>query len=100
MAVETGSGDEVCEAFDVDSSRCSVVTEEVATITWSVSALEEARRAMDVGEGVFGGRAKVCDILVTSGEKTNILVAVEAMIPLSSDHIAVIGEDKLTFLMT
>jgi len=100
VAVETGSGDEVCETFDVNSSRCSVVTEEVATITWSVSALEEARGAMDVGEGVFGGRAKVCDILVASGEKTNILVAVEAMIPLSSDHIAVIGEDKLTFLMT
>jgi hypothetical protein len=99
-AVDTGNGEEVNDTFDVDSSRCRVTIEEVATRTCSVSAVDEARRAIEVGEGVLAGRAKVLETLVTSGENTSILVAVEAIIPLSSDHRAVIGEDRETVLTT
>jgi hypothetical protein len=98
--VATGSGDEVNDTFDVASSRCNVTTEEAATRACKVSAVEEARRAMEVGEGVLGGRAKVWDTLVTSGENTNTFVAVEAIIPLKSDHMAVIGAVRETFLTT
>jgi hypothetical protein len=99
-AVDTGSGEEVNDTFDVESSRCRVRIEEAATRTCSVSAVDDARRAMDVGEGVLAGRAKVLETLVTSGENTSILVAVEAIIPLSSDHKAVIGDARVTFLTT
>jgi hypothetical protein len=99
-AVDTGNGEEVNDTFDVESSRCKVTMEEVATRTCSVSAVEEERRAIEVGEGVLAGRAKVLETLVTSGENTSILVAVEAMIPLSSDHRAVIGDGRVTFLTT
>jgi len=99
-AVDTGSGEEANDTFDVDNSRCRVTMEEVATRTCNVSAVDEARIAIDVGEGVLAGRAKVLETLVTSGENTSTLVAVEAIIPLSSDHKAVIGDDKVTFLTT
>ena len=62
--------------------------------------MDEASIAIEVGEGVLAGRANVLETLVTSGENTSILVEVEAMIPLSSDHKAVIGDDKVTFLTT
>ena len=98
--MDTGSGEEVKDIFDVANSRCRVTTDDAATRTCNVSAVEEARRAIDVGEGVLAGRGKVLDTLVTSGEKTSILVAVEAMMPLSSDQRAVTGEDRVTFLTT
>jgi hypothetical protein len=98
--VETGNGEDVYDVVDVANSRCRVTTEEEAIKAWNVSGVELARRAMEVGEGVLGGRANVWDILVTSADNTCIEVEVATTTPLSSDHSAVAVEGRLSFLTT
>jgi hypothetical protein len=98
--VDTGTGDEVDDIVDVANSRCRVIIDDAATMACKVSCVELASRAIEVGAGVLGGRRNVCDILVTSEERTKRFVAVEAMTPLSSDHNAVTVEGMLTFRTT
>lgn len=92
--VDAGSGDETKVASCVASSRCRVTTSEDATSTCSNSVVDVGRIVMAEGDEREDGRAKVCEILEASADKTRREEAVASTDARSSDQAAVTGAGR------